>query len=184
MLNTWRIFCLCFIPSSQRADFGMFLPMNVQISLNLENNSMFNLKPLTTNLWLYLLPTESNEHWMWQVIHRQLTCFDKNWSNKRRMNIAALTCLKNNINPLHVLDSCWLLFWLHYIIRRTNLDPPCAKFIGTMWYSELAWETWAFRKSITNLRPSKGLQHSLKNINSKPVGSKLWVVRCKPLRIP
>jgi len=83
-----------------------------------------------------------------------------------------MTCLKNNIKLLHVLDCCWLLFWLHYIIRRTNLGPPCAKFIGNiLWGPNLPQKHKTVRKWNTYLRASKSNnfdKHMLKTCWFKP----------------
>ncbi len=91
-------------------------------TINFGERDTQRLKTATIYIYIYLvlsfLPTESTE----QPIRTGPT--------KGGFILPAMTCFKNNINLLHLLDCFWLMFLLHYIASRTNLDPPCAKVIG------------------------------------------------------
>ena len=110
--------------------------------------SMFKILSVITNLWLYFLPTESNEHWIWQVIHRQLNCFDKNRTNTRRIQIASYDVLEKQHKPIapawrllvHVLAS------LHH--QKNKLRPSMRKVRWThfMWSKHASKKHKAFRK--------------------------------------
>ena len=118
-IYTWRVFCLWFVPGLQGADIYECVCHRKHHQFWRKRHSTFkNCHYIYIYLVLSFLPTESTE----QPIRTGPT--------KGGFILPAMTCFKNNINLLHLLDCFWLMFLLHYIASRTNLDPPCAKVIG------------------------------------------------------